>query len=56
MTKAYAAQLVVGTGLTTTPYWVMELQGINLILGTIAAIIGILVGGHALFKIIKGKD
>lgn len=54
--EAYAAQLAVGAGLVTTPYWVSALQEVNLVLGFIAAVIGIIVGGHAIYRMLKGKQ
>lgn len=54
--KAYAAQLATGAGVATTPVWVITLQEVNLVLGFIAAIVGILVGAHALYRIYRGKE
>lgn len=53
--KAYAANLTTSSVLMAAPLWITALQQVNVVLGTASAIIGIIVGGHALYKIFTGR-
>ena len=54
MTVAYAKDFSVATALVTTPAWLTALQHVNIVLGTVSVVLGIVVGGHTLYRILRG--
>lgn len=51
--KAHAAELGVGLTLVGAPYWITALQEVNVILGFASAILGLIVGAHAVYRLIS---
>ena len=55
--RAYAAELKTASAVAPTLLWVSILQDVNIVLGTIASLIGITVGAVTLYRMWKaGKD